>query len=113
MYTATCTKKHDLAPFVTYIVYVSQSFEYMICKEGFKEQFVQLRIFILGLFVELAPLSVLFSHFMVFLNALFLTWMLTLAVHSGGITYFNNERGENVQVKFLLKVLIPLLILRG
>ena len=56
MYTATCTKKHDPAPFVSYIVYISQSFEYMIWKEGFKEQFVQLRIFILGHYVELAAL---------------------------------------------------------
>ena len=51
LYTATCAKKHDPALFVTYIVYVSQNFEYIIWKEGFKEQFVQLRIFIPGLYV--------------------------------------------------------------
>jgi hypothetical protein len=56
LYTATCTKKHDPAPFVSYIMYVSQNLEHMIWKEGFKEQFVQLRIFILGHYVELAAL---------------------------------------------------------
>jgi hypothetical protein len=49
-------QKNDPAPFVSYIMYVSQNLEYMIWKEGFKEQFVQLGIFILGHYVELAAL---------------------------------------------------------
>jgi hypothetical protein len=80
----------------------------MIWKESFKEQIFQLRIFILGHYVELAAL---FSHFIVFLNALFLTWMLTLMVHFDGTIYFNSIGENNVQLKCLLKVLIPLLAL--
>ena len=37
-------------------MYISQNLEYMIWKEGFKEQFVQLKIFILGHYVELSAL---------------------------------------------------------
>ena len=48
-----------------------------------------------------------------FLNAPFLTWMLTLVVYFGGIIYFNSIGGKNVQLKFLLKVLIPMLTLWG
>jgi hypothetical protein len=47
----------------------------------------------------------------VFLNAPFLTWMLTLVVYFGGIIYFNSIGGKDVQLKFLLKVLIPMLTL--